>query len=182
MSTPTITDTAQTDAPALDECPTCGAHDNRACDTPSGRDHAPRRPLRKLARACHEFNARIPVGGLVRYWTGTRTGDGNVAKTRTPASILSGHTAVIWVEGEPACITLTHVEALRCKCCLTRTGTTTDVYGDKKPVCAWCMDRLDRERWAAEHGMPLPAPGALWPTQRDSGRLVTETNEGLTDA
>ena len=49
-----------------------------------------------------------------------------------------------------------------CKHCYLRAATTEDVYGDHKPLCAWCMDDLDRHRWASEHGMPVPAPGALW--------------------
>jgi hypothetical protein len=59
------------------------------------------------------WNARHPVGTRVRYWTGLREGEGVESATRSRASVLGGHTAVVWVEGEAACNALTHVEAIR---------------------------------------------------------------------
>lgn len=43
-----------------------------------------------------------------------------------------------------------------CKNCLTHEADRTDEYGNQKPICECCMDYLDRSRWAAEHGMPVP--------------------------
>lgn len=59
-----------------------------------------------------DFNKQYPVGQKVRYWKGLRHGDGEVSRTRTEARVLSGHTAVVWVEGYPACIALNHIEAI----------------------------------------------------------------------
>jgi hypothetical protein len=59
---------------------------------------------------CAAFNAYWKVGTQVRYWTGERTGEGTLSRTRTDAQVLSGHTPVVWVEGHGACISLTHVE------------------------------------------------------------------------
>lgn len=64
------------------------------------------------------WNARRPVGTPVRYWTGAREGEGKLSKTTHAAVLVSGHTAVVWVEGEPGWITLSHVEAeQRCELC-----------------------------------------------------------------
>ncbi|TMR21311.1 hypothetical protein ETD85_51105 [Nonomuraea zeae] len=57
-----------------------------------------------------EWNARVPVGTPVRYWTGARQGEGKPSRTRTAAIVLSGHTPVVWVEGEGSFIALTHVQ------------------------------------------------------------------------
>ncbi len=62
------------------------------------------------AAAVESWNTLHPVGTPVRYWPGFRVGEGIASKTRTRASVLSGHTAVVWVEGHPACIALTHIE------------------------------------------------------------------------
>lgn len=61
---------------------------------------------------CAAWNADHPVGAPVRVWTGARKGDGILTRTRTAASVLGGHTAVVWVDGHGACIALTHVDPL----------------------------------------------------------------------
>lgn len=58
----------------------------------------------------YRFNASHPVGTEVRFWTGLREGEGKMSKTRTAASVLGGHTAVVWVEDHGACIALSHIE------------------------------------------------------------------------
>ncbi|WP_433513836.1 hypothetical protein ACQP2T_61530 [Nonomuraea sp. CA-143628] len=35
-----------------------------------------------------------------------------MGRTRTPAHLLGGHTAVVWVTGESSCIGLSHVDAI----------------------------------------------------------------------
>ncbi|MGV9383625.1 hypothetical protein ACWDRB_47965 [Nonomuraea sp. NPDC003707] len=57
-----------------------------------------------------EWNARVPVGTPVRYWTGARQGEGKPSRTCTAAHLLEGHTPVVWVDGEGRCIALTHVQ------------------------------------------------------------------------
>lgn len=68
------------------------------------------RQQRAVRQEADEFNARHPVGTAVRYWTFERKGEGKISCTRTPAEVLSGHTAVVWVKGEPGCVALSHVE------------------------------------------------------------------------
>ena len=63
-------------------------------------------------RAVKEFNRESPIGTQVRFWPGTREGQGKVSKTSSVASVLGGHTPVVWVEDYAGCIALTHVEAL----------------------------------------------------------------------
>lgn len=66
----------------------------------------PERPTTTVAR----WNKAHLVGTPVRVWTGAREGDGTPTRTRSAASVLGGHTAVVWVEGHGACIALTHVD------------------------------------------------------------------------
>jgi hypothetical protein len=58
------------------------------------------------------FNQRHEVGTQVRYWRGTRDDEPCVSTTRTGARLLSGHTPIVWVEGDSSCIALTHVEVI----------------------------------------------------------------------
>ena len=62
------------------------------------------------------WNDKNPVGTIVQYWRGTKTPDAppsGVGKTTQPASLLGGHTPVVWIEGCSGCIALTHVEVVR---------------------------------------------------------------------
>lgn len=58
------------------------------------------------------WNEKYPVNTPVLYWTGAREGDGTLGRTRSAASVLSGHTAVVWVTDHDACIALTHVQPI----------------------------------------------------------------------
>jgi len=65
----------------------------------------------KNALRVAQFNADHPVGTRVRYWKGAKRGaPSGVAKTAWPAVVACGGVPVIWVEGEEACIALSHVE------------------------------------------------------------------------
>jgi hypothetical protein len=64
------------------------------------------------AKAVAKFNAAFPIATSVRYWTGSRDGIGRVSKTRTEASVLYGHTAVVWLDDVAGCIALSHVEPM----------------------------------------------------------------------
>ena len=61
-------------------------------------------------RIADRWNANHPVGTPVRYWTMVREGAGKVSKTRSLAEVLSGHTAVVWIEGVSGCVDLSHVD------------------------------------------------------------------------
>jgi hypothetical protein len=64
-----------------------------------------------------DFNSRHPVGTPVFAYPGARPEDYPqatrlVTKTRSRASVLGGHTDVVWVDGHSACIALTHVDVV----------------------------------------------------------------------
>ena len=60
------------------------------------------------------FNRSVPVGTMVRYWKMDRVGEpSGTGKIRHPATVLSGHTAVGWVEGCSGCVALTHIEVVK---------------------------------------------------------------------
>ncbi|RUX22147.1 hypothetical protein EOA27_04345 [Mesorhizobium sp. M2A.F.Ca.ET.037.01.1.1] len=60
---------------------------------------------------CDAFNRRHAVGDVIRVWTGPREGDPVERVTTSPACILGGHTAVVYVKGGGGCIALSHVES-----------------------------------------------------------------------
>lgn len=69
-----------------------------------------RRPL-----TAAEFNERYPVGTPVIAYPGGRPEDFPndtriVTRTRSTATVLGGHTDVVWVDGHSACIALTHID------------------------------------------------------------------------
>lgn len=66
----------------------------------------------RVENAVKSWNATWPEGTPVLYWVGYREGEGKTGCTRTPAQVLGGHTAVVWVTGESSCIALTHVEPI----------------------------------------------------------------------
>lgn len=68
--------------------------------------------LKKQTAMMEAFNAEAPVGTPVLYWTGLREGQGKMSRTRSTASLMSDH-AVVWVEGQAACIALTHVQIVK---------------------------------------------------------------------
>ncbi|MCX4601172.1 hypothetical protein OG402_11805 [Streptomyces anulatus] len=68
-----------------------------------------------LAVVAARWNSLYPVGSPVTAYPGCRPEDDPkderlVTRTRSAASVLGGHTAVVWVEGHSACIKLTHVD------------------------------------------------------------------------
>ena len=54
------------------------------------------------------FNAAVKVGQRVRYQSIKGEGPSIEYKTRTPAEVLSGHTAVVWLEGKSGCVAVSH--------------------------------------------------------------------------
>jgi hypothetical protein len=60
------------------------------------------------------WNNEWPVGTLVEYWPGERLPGrpGRRGYTRSDAQVLGGHTAVIWITGQPGAIALDHVRPI----------------------------------------------------------------------
>ncbi len=64
-----------------------------------------------MQRECDKWNERYPVGQAV---TVRRDGgDIMTTKMRSEAQLLSGHSAVIWLEGISGCYLLSRVTALK---------------------------------------------------------------------
>lgn len=88
-----------------DFCPNCNPREG-ALDPRVAQDR------QRENEAVERWNNHHLVGTPVRYWPGAREGAGIESITRTPAQMLGGHSAVVWVEGYSSCIFLTHVEAI----------------------------------------------------------------------
>jgi hypothetical protein len=60
------------------------------------------------AKLVAEFNERVKVGDTVAYSEVIGMGIPRLLKTRSAAEILSGHTAVVWLDGNSGCVATTH--------------------------------------------------------------------------
>jgi hypothetical protein len=60
-----------------------------------------RNPAKEVAR----WNANVAVGDLVEYRSYPEA-EPQTFRTRTPAEVLSGHTAVVWLEGKSGCVAI----------------------------------------------------------------------------
>lgn len=69
--------------------------------------HRRKPDLAKLQKQCDEFNATNPVGTrvILKKDVGTEVH----TKTRSVAQVLSGHSAVVWLEGVAGCYALDRV-------------------------------------------------------------------------
>jgi hypothetical protein len=65
------------------------------------------RKAQKLQAQCDEFNAATPIGSEVLVKRDN--GENVLTRTSTEAQVLSGHTAVIWLEGISGCYLLDRV-------------------------------------------------------------------------
>jgi hypothetical protein len=59
------------------------------------------------------FNARVMVGDLIEYSEVIGLGEVHRFKTATPAEVLSGHTAVVWLEGKSGCVAVSHCKPVK---------------------------------------------------------------------
>jgi hypothetical protein len=75
---------------------------------PDGKLTRQDRYARKLQAQCDAFNAENPVGTevLVKMDTGNRN---VITTTSSEARVLSGHTAVVWLDGFAGCYLLDRV-------------------------------------------------------------------------
>ena len=68
--------------------------------------------IKKLEQEVAAFNRRFSVGDPVDYYETVddieHTGISHRYATRTPAQILSGHTAVVWLDGKSGCVCCSH--------------------------------------------------------------------------
>ena len=69
-----------------------------------------RKALATMRHDCAEFNARHPIGSPLLAWFATRDDPPTPVEVIEPgATVLNGHTAVVWVTGGRGCVALTHV-------------------------------------------------------------------------
>lgn len=59
-----------------------------------------------LEKQCADWNAAHPVGTLVEYHPVIGAPAHRLRATTTAAQVLSGHTAVVWLEDESGCVAL----------------------------------------------------------------------------
>lgn len=62
--------------------------------------------VKKLQAICDKWNAVNPVGTTVEYHPVIDEPAHRIRTTRTAAQALSGHTAVVWLNGESGCVCL----------------------------------------------------------------------------
>ena len=65
-----------------------------------------RKTQTELQDQCDLFNFRNPVGTLIDYHHVIGEKSHSTHKTRSKAEVLSGHTAVVWLEGVHGCVAL----------------------------------------------------------------------------
>jgi len=79
----------------------------------NGRSERGRRQSAEiLERRCGDWNLCVPVGSTVEYHPVIGEPNHRVRKTRSEAYVLSGHSAVVFLEGESGCIALDACVAL----------------------------------------------------------------------
>ncbi|HGO6128480.1 TPA: hypothetical protein ACK3RK_007065 [Burkholderia cepacia] len=66
----------------------------------------------RLERAVTDWNRQHGVGAFVKYHRIIGEGEGVATKTRSEAWVLSGHTAVVMVEGVSGCVALDAITPL----------------------------------------------------------------------
>ncbi len=67
-------------------------------------------PKREL-QLVEKWNASVKIGDEIEYCE-LKGENPKRFKTRTEASILSGHTAVVWLEGKSGCVSVDHCRKL----------------------------------------------------------------------
>jgi hypothetical protein len=74
---------------------------------------APKRKTEaQLQAQCDAWNAAHPEGTLVAFEEVRGEGETHRGKSTSEAQVLSGHSAVIWLEGKRGCVMLDHCMAL----------------------------------------------------------------------
>lgn len=107
-----------------------------------------RTPSREsLQAACDVFNFDCRVGGRVAVKI-DGTDKPLITTTRTEAQILSGHTAVVWLDGVSGCYCLSHVTPILAE------ADAWAVLAPNGNVIYWDRDRAKVSDVARQHGRP----------------------------
>lgn len=62
--------------------------------------------VKQLGWQCDSWNLRVKVGDSVEFHPIIGESEHRIHTTRTKAEILSGHTAVVWLNGVSGCVAL----------------------------------------------------------------------------
>lgn len=62
--------------------------------------------MEQLEERCQQWNAAYPIGAVVEYHSTIGAYRHLVTRTKGAAYVLSGHTAVCFIEGIPGCVAL----------------------------------------------------------------------------
>ena len=119
-------------------------------------------PSREALQAeCDAFNFECRVGGPVAVKI-DGTDKPRITTTRSRAQILSGHSAVVWLEGVSGCYLLSHVTPIP----EADTGTPAwAVFAESGNIIIWSHTREPVERAATRHGrtvQPILMPKPVW--------------------
>lgn len=68
--------------------------------------------IKKLQAECDAFNTKCPVGGKVSVKIDFQD-EPRITTTISEAQVLSGHSAVVWMDGISGCYLLSHVTPLQ---------------------------------------------------------------------
>ncbi len=60
-----------------------------------------------------EWNRHVAVGDEVEYREVVEFSPPQLFTTRTEATVLSGHTAVVWLRGRVGCVAISHCQPLK---------------------------------------------------------------------
>jgi hypothetical protein len=64
------------------------------------------RQIAVLTERCRQWNASYPIGTTIEYHPIIGEPEHRIRTTRSEAQVLSGHTAVVWLNGESGCVAL----------------------------------------------------------------------------
>ncbi len=96
--------------PAPDDDGLCRGIDSQTPPRNGGRENLMsnrRRPSpARLEKQCSDFNAKYPVGSPVHYHSIIGSANHIMTTVREPAYLMSGHTAVCFVDGISGCVAL----------------------------------------------------------------------------
>jgi len=67
------------------------------------QEHKRPNPAKEVA----DWNARVKVGDTVEY-AEVKGDPAGRYEVRTPAEVLMGHTAVVWLKGKRGCVAISH--------------------------------------------------------------------------
>lgn len=66
----------------------------------------------QLQAQCDAWNAAHPQGTEISYESIVGEGETHRGRSTSEAQVLSGHSAVIWLEGKSGCVMLSHCTAV----------------------------------------------------------------------